>query len=68
MAPGLQHGFLLCKLEIKVMKNKINIRTQVSVRKGEIWNSKVGFFQPGLLTDGDIPTEVVYVNIQLLLN
>ena len=50
------------------MKDKINRSTQISIRKGEIWNIKVGFFQPVLLHDPGIPKEISYVKFQLLLN
>lgn len=50
------------------MKNNINKKAQVSLKKGEIWNIKVGFFLPALLIDKDIPTESLDIKFKIVLN
>lgn len=50
------------------MKDKLNRSTQISLRKGEVWNIKIGFFHPVLLSDPGIPVDVLYIKFQLLLN
>lgn len=50
------------------MKNNTHKKTQVSIRNGEKWNVKLGFFKPSLLTNRYNPTEFLYVKFQIMLN
>ncbi len=50
------------------MKNNVNKRTKISHQKGEIWDTKVGFFRTKLLLTPDIPFESFYVKYKIVLN
>lgn len=68
MAFRLFHDIQKQITEKLAMGNKIHRKTQVSLRKGEIWNIRVGYFKPTLLMTRYIPTDAIYMNSKIVLN
>ncbi len=68
MAFLLFHYIQKQKTEKLAMGNKIQRKIQVSLRNGEIWNIKVGYFKPTLLLTRYIPTDPIYMNLKIVLN